>query len=65
MGPYKDHSEIPNNVMEYLLTVADASNIGEIAIEDINSFLQGLHEKEKELVRDSNFMKHQRWVIDI
>tara|TARA_B100001057_G_scaffold496778_1_gene599120 strand:- start:2457 stop:2654 length:198 start_codon:yes stop_codon:yes gene_type:complete len=65
MGPYNDHREIPDNVMEYLLTVADASNIEEILIDDINSFLHGLHESEKELVRDSNFTKHHRWVIDI
>ena len=41
---YKAHEEIPSSVAGYVLTVADASNVGEIPLDDINSFLNGLDE---------------------
>jgi hypothetical protein len=41
---FTDHEEIPTNTADYLLTVADAENIGEIPLEHINDFLNGLEE---------------------
>ena len=41
---YKAHEEIPSSVAGYILSVADASNVGEIPLDDINSFLNGLDE---------------------
>ena len=40
---YVEYNEIPPLIREYLLTVADKRNIMEIPIEDINSYLEGLH----------------------
>ena len=36
------HDDIPVWLVDYILTVADAGNITEISIEDINAFLAGL-----------------------
>jgi hypothetical protein len=37
-----EYEEIPSDTAGYILTVADADNIGEIPIEHINDFLNGL-----------------------
>jgi hypothetical protein len=42
------YEEIPQLTKDYLLTVADADFIEEIPLEDINSFLQGLAEYDKQ-----------------
>lgn len=39
---FKSHEEIPSDTAGYILTVADASSIGEIPLEHINGFLNGL-----------------------
>jgi len=44
MYNYIDHEEIPSNIASYLLTVADADNIAELSLEDINSFLNGVED---------------------
>ena len=41
---YTEHEEIPTDTAGYILTVADAHNIGEIPLEHINDFLNGLEE---------------------
>jgi hypothetical protein len=45
--PYISYNEIPQLMREYLLTVAEKRDIMEIPIEDINSYLEGLHEHYK------------------
>jgi len=39
---YERYDAIPPSISSYLLSVADADNIAEISLEDINSFLNGL-----------------------
>ena len=41
---YRDYDEIPVLVKDYILTVADANQIEQIPLEEINSFLSGLTE---------------------
>lgn len=41
--PYRSYNEIPQLMREYLQTVAEKRDIMEIPIEDINSYLDGLH----------------------
>lgn len=45
--PYITYNEIPQLMREYLLTVAEKRDIMDIPIEDINSYLEGLHEHYK------------------
>ena len=45
--PYESYAEIPVLVAEYVLTVAAEKHIMDIPLEDINSFLAGLHEHYK------------------
>lgn len=40
---YRTYNEIPQIMREYLMTVAEKRDIMEIPIEDINSYLEGLH----------------------
>lgn len=42
--PYFSYDEIPQLVREYMLTVANEKCIMDIPLEDINSYLSGLHE---------------------
>lgn len=42
--PYKTYAEIPPLVSDYILTVAEKKHIMSIPLEDINSFLDGMHE---------------------
>ena len=41
--PYQTYAEIPFTVREYLLTVAEEKCIMNMSLEDINSYLDGLH----------------------
>lgn len=41
---YNSYSEIPPLVESYLLTVAERKCIMSMSLEDINSFMDGLHE---------------------
>ena len=41
--PYITYNEIPQLMREYLLTVSEKRDIMEIPIEDIKSYLVGLH----------------------
>lgn len=45
--PYQTYTEIPQLMCEYILTVAEKRSIMDIPLEDINSFLSGLHEHYK------------------
>jgi len=38
---YKNHKEVPNHIALYIMDVADVESIEELAIEDINGFLNG------------------------
>jgi len=52
---YQSYEEIPVLIREYVLTVADEKRIMDIPLEDINSFLDGLHvyyETKPELEED-------------
>lgn len=53
MKKFYSYEEIPVATREYILTVADAERIQDIPLQDINGFLQGLHEWEK--------MKLEEW----
>lgn len=46
--PYQSYEEIPVLIREYMLTVAEKRTIMEIPLEEINSFLGGLHEYYKD-----------------
>jgi len=41
--PYVSYMEIPQLMREYILTVAEKKTIMEVPLEDINSYLEGLH----------------------
>ena len=43
MTPFRTYEEIPLLIREYVLTVADEKSIMDIPLEDINSFIDGLH----------------------
>lgn len=45
--PYITYNEIPHLMREYMLTVANEKYIMDIPLEDINSYLSGLHEHYK------------------
>lgn len=45
--PYQSYAEIPPLVEDFILTVAEKKHIMSIPLEDINSFLDGLHEYHK------------------
>lgn len=47
---FETHEEIDSTTASYILSVADADNIGEIALDDINSFLKGLNDYYEECV---------------
>ena len=40
---YQTYAEIPLLIQEYVLTVAEEKRIMDIPLEDINSFIDGLH----------------------
>jgi len=40
---YQTYDEIPLLMRDYILTVAEEKTIMDIPLEDINSFLEGLH----------------------
>lgn len=42
--PYQSYAEIPPLVEDYILTVAEKRHIMTIPLDEINSFLDGLHE---------------------
>lgn len=41
--PYVSYMEISQLMREYILTVAEKKTIMEVPLEDINSYLEGLH----------------------
>jgi hypothetical protein len=41
---FTDYQDIPVWLVDYILTVADAESITDIALQDINDFLQGLED---------------------
>lgn len=43
MTPFRTYEEIPFLIREYVLTVADEKSIMDIPLEDINTFIDGLH----------------------
>lgn len=40
---YQTYDEIPLLMRDYILTVAEEKTIMDVPLEDINSFLEGLH----------------------
>ena len=55
MTPFRTYDEIPVLIREYVLTVADEKSIMDIPLEDINTFIDGLHqyyETKSELEED-------------
>ena len=44
---YRTYAEIPPLIEDYILTVAERKHIMSIPLDDINSFLDGLHEYHK------------------
>ena len=44
---YNTYAEIPPLIEDYILTVAERKHIMSIPLDDINSFLDGLHEYHK------------------
>lgn len=42
--PYTTYAEIPQLIHDYILTVADENCIMTIPLDEINSFIEGLHE---------------------
>lgn len=42
--PYSSYSEIPTLVQDYVLTVAGKKHIMTIPLDEINSFLDGMHQ---------------------
>ena len=41
---YKDHRDIESEMIDYLLSVADVSNIYSLDLEEINDYLNGLEQ---------------------
>lgn len=48
MNNYRSHEEIDSHTAAFLLSVADADDLGEIPIEEINAFLEEVFEKDNE-----------------
>lgn len=46
---YKSYSEIPDQIKEYMLVVTGEVSIENVSLEDINTFLNGLFEWEREI----------------
>lgn len=44
MYNFTSYEEIPANLVGYMLTVADADNIADVPLEDINDYLNKLEE---------------------
>ena len=44
MTPFRTYEDIPMLIRDYVLTVADEKSIMDIPLEDINSFIDGLHQ---------------------
>ena len=42
--PYRTYAEIPLMIQDYVLTVANEKRIMDVPLEDINSFIDGLHQ---------------------
>jgi len=51
---YKDHRDISSEMIDYLLSVADVSNIYSLDLEEINNYLNGL-----EQYCDEQYVQHQ------
>ena len=52
---YKDHRDIGPDMVAYLLSVADVSNIYSLDIEEINDYLNDL-----EQYQDEQYVQHQQ-----
>lgn len=44
---YNTYAEIPETVADYILTIAEKRHIMSIPLDEINSFLDGLHDYYK------------------
>ena len=44
MYNFTDYEDIPLDLQVYLMTVADADNISDLPLDEINDFLNGLEE---------------------
>ena len=52
---YKDHRDISSDIVDYILSVADVSNIYSLDIEEINDYLN-----ELEQYQDEQYVQHQQ-----
>ena len=52
---YKDHRDISPDMVDYLLSVADVSNIYSLGIEEINDYLNNL-----EQYQDEQYVQYQQ-----
>ena len=41
---FTSYDQIDETTKQYILGVSDSENISDVSLEDINSFLQGLHQ---------------------
>ena len=41
---YNTYDDIPQLIRDYMLTVSEEKHIMDLSLEDINSFLDGMHE---------------------
>lgn len=39
---YKDLTEVPDDVADYIMTVADADSLFELDVDEVNDFLNGM-----------------------
>jgi len=61
---FKNHNEVPNHIALYIMDVADVESIEELAIEDINGFINGQDDwlragEEDELFDEVEQMSYQ------
>ena len=58
---YKSHEEISGLMAGYVLEVADADNIAEIPLEDVNSFIRN----SKNITMESEMGRLKDWMMDM
>lgn len=60
--PFFAYEEIPQLTKEYILTVADANQIEQIPLEEINDFLAGLYQFKGMTIEQAD-MYEDGWVL--
>lgn len=59
---YKTHNEIPRYMQDYILSVSRETDINNIPVDDINDFLNGLEdwERDRELTMPARVINKKR-----